>query len=278
MGRRVVVVCCIALLALLGAGRASAFTQQEVTIPTFDGVDLRGTLYVPTTGSPPYPAVVLFHGIGGKRQDLDLVAQRFAQSFVVLSFDARGHGQSGGLTSIDGPNEIADARTVHDWLAGAARGHPERDRRLGHLHGRRRSAAVARRGRALERGRSGRDLDRPLQQPRAAGPLQVGRRLPVPQLGPGRQPRPVGRGDRERRAREHESLDTAGVRRRALEPLPALARDDARSTSSRVGATSRSGSTRRSPATSSSRARSSSTSGTSATRRRPSPAPTSQRF
>ena len=102
--------------------------------------------------------------IGGKRQDIDFVAQRFAQNFVVLSFDARGHGQSGGLTSIDGPNEVADARTVHDWLAAQPEVIAQRDRRLGHLHGRRRGAAVARRRRALERGRGGRDLDRPLQQ------------------------------------------------------------------------------------------------------------------
>jgi X-Pro dipeptidyl-peptidase (S15 family) len=117
VGRRVVVVCCMALLALLTAGRASAFTKQEVTLRMDDGVDLAGTLYEPTDGAAPYPAVALFHAIGGKRQDLDFVAQRFAQSFVVLSFDARGHGQSGGLTSIDGPREIADARVVHDWLA-----------------------------------------------------------------------------------------------------------------------------------------------------------------
>lgn len=82
-----------------------------------DGTALAGTLYEPTAGSPPYAAIVLFHAIGGKRQDLDFVAQRFAQNFVVLSFDARGHGQSSGLVSIDGPPEIADAREVHDWVA-----------------------------------------------------------------------------------------------------------------------------------------------------------------
>jgi hypothetical protein len=117
VGRRVVVICCLAVLALGGAGRASAFTQQELTLRMDDGVELKATLYEPTTGTAPYPAIVLFHGIGQKRQDFDLVARRFAQTFVVLSFDARGHGQSGGLTSIDGPREIADARAVHDWLA-----------------------------------------------------------------------------------------------------------------------------------------------------------------
>ena len=84
-----------------------------------DGVDLAATLYEPTTAPPPagYPAIVLFHGLGGKRQDLDAVARRFVGPFAVLSFDARGHGQSGGLVSLDGPREIADAREVFNQLA-----------------------------------------------------------------------------------------------------------------------------------------------------------------
>jgi fermentation-respiration switch protein FrsA (DUF1100 family) len=84
-----------------------------------DGVDLVATLYEPSTAPPPagYPAIVLFHGLGGKRQDLAAVAQRFVGSFAVLSFDQRGHGQSGGLVSFDGPREIADARAVFNQLA-----------------------------------------------------------------------------------------------------------------------------------------------------------------
>ena len=107
------------LVALCAAGRASAATQ-ELTLHMDDGVDLAATLYEPSAAPPPggYPAIVLFHGIGGKRQDLAAVAQRFAaDTFAVLSFDFRGHGQSGGLVSIDGPREIADAREIYDQLA-----------------------------------------------------------------------------------------------------------------------------------------------------------------
>jgi len=84
-----------------------------------DGVDLAATLYEPTAAPPPagYPAIVLFHAIGGKRQDLAAVAERFTDPFAVLTFDLRGHGQSGGLVSIDGPREVADAREVYDQLA-----------------------------------------------------------------------------------------------------------------------------------------------------------------
>ncbi len=35
----------------------------------------------------------------------------------MLTFDARGHGESGGLVGIDGPREVADTRAVPRWLA-----------------------------------------------------------------------------------------------------------------------------------------------------------------
>ena len=125
MARRVALTVFVSLVALCAAGRASA-SQQELTLRMDDGVDLAATLYEPSAAPPPagYPAIVLFHGIGGKRQDLAAIAQAFDQDFAVLAFDARGHGQSGGLVSIDGPREMADARAVFDQLAAR----PEIDR------------------------------------------------------------------------------------------------------------------------------------------------------
>jgi predicted acyl esterase len=113
------------LVALVAAGRASAGTQ-ELMLHMDDGVDLAATLYEPANAPPPagYPAIVLFHGLGGKRQDLAAVAQRFDSRFAVLAFDMRGHGQSDGLVSIDGPREIQDAQEVYDQLAAR----PEIDR------------------------------------------------------------------------------------------------------------------------------------------------------
>jgi predicted acyl esterase len=114
----VVLVVAAAVVALCASGRASAATQ-ELTLHMEDGVNLAATLYEPSAAPPPagYPAIVLFHGLAGKRQDLDAVAQRLDGQFAVLSFDARGHGQSGGLTSISGLREIADARAVFQQLA-----------------------------------------------------------------------------------------------------------------------------------------------------------------
>ena len=119
LGRRVVAILVAGVIALVASGRASAFTRHDLVLHMDDGVDLGATLYEPN-GDPPlqgFPAIVLLHGLGGSRQDVDFIAQRWADTFAVLSFDARGHGQSGGLVSVDGPREIADTRAVHDWLA-----------------------------------------------------------------------------------------------------------------------------------------------------------------
>jgi pimeloyl-ACP methyl ester carboxylesterase len=115
--RRVVAILVASVIALVASGRASALTRQDLMLHMDDGVDLGATLYEPTLGQAPHPAIVMLHGLGGTRQDLDAIAQRFASTFVVLTFDARGHGQSGGLVSVDGPREIADTRAVYDWLA-----------------------------------------------------------------------------------------------------------------------------------------------------------------
>ena len=86
-----------------------------------DGTQLATSLYVPT-GAPPAggcPAIVMFHGIGGTRASMNMIAeQTFAnRGFVVLTADHRGHGQSGGLFNVNGPSEIQDARDLYDWLA-----------------------------------------------------------------------------------------------------------------------------------------------------------------
>ncbi len=87
-----------------------------------DGVSIAATLYVPD-GAPPaggWPAIVFLHGLVGQ-PPADERARRglrvHGRSYAILTFDARGHGESGGLVGIDGPREIADTRAVRDWLA-----------------------------------------------------------------------------------------------------------------------------------------------------------------
>ena len=87
-----------------------------------DGVSLAATLFVPARTPPSggWPAVVFFHGLGDDRTQINALVEGYGpieETYAILTFDARGHGESGGLVGMDGPREIADARAVHDWLA-----------------------------------------------------------------------------------------------------------------------------------------------------------------
>ena len=105
----------------------ASYTKLDTKVTMSDGVQLAVTYFEPT-GTPPsggWPAVVMFHGLGQTRNSLDLntwSANRVAETYLapegyaVLTFDARAHGESGGLFSLDGPRELSDTRELFDWL------------------------------------------------------------------------------------------------------------------------------------------------------------------
>lgn len=106
---------------LLWAGPAAAFSKQDVTVTMDDGVPIAATIYLPDGAAPAggWPAIVLLHGLGGTRADMNALAETYGfagEQYAVLTFDARGHGASGGLVSIDGPREVADVKELVSWL------------------------------------------------------------------------------------------------------------------------------------------------------------------
>jgi len=110
------------LVLVVGEAPAASFSRQELSIPMDDGTPLAATLYVPEGDVPAggWPALVFLHALAGDRRQTNAVAEGYGfvgQDYAVLTFDARGHGQSGGLVGIDGPREVADMRAVRDWLA-----------------------------------------------------------------------------------------------------------------------------------------------------------------
>ncbi len=67
----------------------------------------------------PAPAVVLAHGFGGSKDSVNDEADALAErGFVVLTYSARGFGESSGLISMNSPEfEVADASAIVDVLA-----------------------------------------------------------------------------------------------------------------------------------------------------------------
>jgi predicted acyl esterase len=114
-----------ALVLVAGDATGATAAKQDLAIPMDDGVSIAATLYLPD-GSPPaggWPALVFLHGLSGDRQSMNALVEGYGFAglgYAVLTLDARGHGQSGGLVGIDGPREVADTRAVRDWLAARA--------------------------------------------------------------------------------------------------------------------------------------------------------------
>ena len=123
MGRRLILVavavCVLALQAAVGA-LAAGFTKTDYTLPMDDGVAIAATLYEPDGPAPAtgWPAIVMFHGLGDSRQDSNALAETYfaSQGYAVFTFDARGHGQTGGEITVDGPRELADIKALFAWL------------------------------------------------------------------------------------------------------------------------------------------------------------------
>src|SRR5438270_3314635 len=102
---------------------------MDTNVTMSDGVQIAVT-YFETTGARPaggWPAVMMFHGLGQTRNSLDLstwsansVAETYLApaGYAVLTFDARAHGESGGLFSLDGPRELQDTKELFAWLTG----------------------------------------------------------------------------------------------------------------------------------------------------------------
>lgn len=85
-----------------------------------DGVRIDAALLLPD-GTPPsggWPAIMMFHGLGGRHSGLVPLAQTFvAKGYAVFIPDARGHGTSGGFVSLDGPREVADVHAEMEWVS-----------------------------------------------------------------------------------------------------------------------------------------------------------------
>ena len=109
----------VVVAGLVSASPAIATSTRSVAGIPEGGVaaGLDTTLYLPE--NTPAPAVLLAHGFGGSKTDLDSQARSLAEhGYVVLAYSARGFGRSGGLIHLDAPSyEVADAGRLISYLA-----------------------------------------------------------------------------------------------------------------------------------------------------------------
>lgn len=127
---------------LLLAACSSGSSAEDLRLPggptsaeSATPVDLDATVYAP--GGVPRPAVILAHGFGGSKADLDERARELSgRGYVVLAYSARGFGTSTGLISMNSPSSrsltrarsstISRPATTSCWTAPAIRGSASR--------------------------------------------------------------------------------------------------------------------------------------------------------
>jgi pimeloyl-ACP methyl ester carboxylesterase len=128
------------------ASRTSAFSLPEdetVTIPSI-GFNLAGTIAKPKTDKPA-PAVILIGGSGPTDRDEtvagipifgQIARDLVAAGFVVVRYDKRGVGQSGGrVESVTIADYAEDARQVLVWLEKRKEVNKDRIALVGHSEG-----------------------------------------------------------------------------------------------------------------------------------------------
>jgi ABC-2 type transport system ATP-binding protein len=115
------------------AGQVSKLTYSvPVTQPDELGqpVAIDTDVYLPDVSPPKggFPFVVFFHGGGSdKTNGFDAGHARFfaRHGYATLIYSARGHGSSGGQTTVAGPKEMRDTYDVIAWALGiGGRDHP----------------------------------------------------------------------------------------------------------------------------------------------------------
>jgi esterase/lipase len=111
----------IAVTAFVWIAPAQALTKQTGVQTMSDGVPIAYDLYEPDGAAPAggWPGVVVMHGLGGSKDDMAAVASVFAaQGYAALAYTARGHGTSGGVVGLAGPDDITTERAMFDFLRG----------------------------------------------------------------------------------------------------------------------------------------------------------------
>ncbi|MGX1882594.1 alpha/beta fold hydrolase [Streptomyces sp. NPDC055287] len=101
------------------ASDSAPAVHREERIMRMDGVRIDTSFFTTDSGAGKRPAVLLGHGFGGSKRDVQAQAEQLARDgYAVLTWSARGFGKSTGKIGLNDPDgEVKDVSRLIDWLA-----------------------------------------------------------------------------------------------------------------------------------------------------------------
>jgi len=91
--------------------------DDDISVIAEDGVNIDGNIFVPNNLDGPAPAIIFISSWAMNEYEyLHQAGQLADQGYIVLSYEPRGFGTSGGLVDTAGPKDIADFSKVIDFL------------------------------------------------------------------------------------------------------------------------------------------------------------------
>jgi hypothetical protein len=207
------------------ASRTAAFSlpgDEAVTIPSV-GFNLAGTINKPAGAKGPLPALILIGGSGPTDRDEtvagipvfgQLARDLVAAGFIVVRYDKRGVGQSGGRAeSVTIADYAEDVRSVVAWLEKRKDVDKQRIGLVGHSEG----AAVAMLAAGRERGKVGAIA-------LLAGPSTSGETIVLEQQKHLLQQMPIDEAQRAEKVALQQKINAAVITGRGWQDLPEAAR------------------------------------------------------
>ncbi|HSH04328.1 MAG TPA: CocE/NonD family hydrolase [Anaerolineae bacterium] len=93
--------------------------DDSITVTSFDGTVIAANIFTPISSDPneQFPVIIFPNSWALEEHEYVAQAIQFAEKgYIVLSYSARGWGQSTGLINVAGPKDMADINALIDWL------------------------------------------------------------------------------------------------------------------------------------------------------------------
>jgi len=93
--------------------------DDQIVITSADGTEIAANLFTPVTTSPnaALPTIIFVNSWALEEHEYLVQAGKLAQEgYLVLSYSARGWGQSTAFATVGGPEDMEDLSAIVDWL------------------------------------------------------------------------------------------------------------------------------------------------------------------